>query len=911
MSTYSAASTPQVNNLSSTPGSASSQSSAGTASVACSPRQLVFTNIDDAVLEDDETGLLGVVVQHEDNQQDAEEDEEATLGTFSALTHMHIGDDMRNSKKVKQNSALSHCNNFLKSYMPAKTEKKEVEVYVPLQELKLAQIPPPKSRDERSPEWFSEMIGCFFYYLATNASKHCSSSRGRISYNTATGYASSIKAYLTNKFRDSQVEIPCFKPTIWKSLRVKLLNAFQDEKQKTGETLTNPHDASSSRDRQAIAVGCLWTNDAQFAEFWQLNNTMTHLSGRSSEVALLRVNHIEEVTVNEFNYQYEILQLLLKRHKNHKEQTLPVFPHRDSFHEDFYFSLIYSYILCEHQSVFLCPTYADKAGTVSDDKFDSQVSSHWKKTFKKLLPMSALWEHSLNPDLTSHHGKKGSNQLLANTNVVSGLAQIFRTGWEVRGFHSLFDYVVGSLIMSHQAGKAVANWTCKQGDNIAGGMPPTATDITVEVEKFRDFVGYIFSRDYDCQWSGTTRLLLVSALLRHYDDVVETIKAKPSNDFGNGGEGHCFVFRVKECLGQAGVSDETFSKWKAEVKDGFFQRNLMAIPLESLRQHFNGESMPTGVLVDPRCLLDHHNSIVASFNVLQGSYRTLVDNSNSNTRLTDSINRSQIELCRSISDQFPKLCDFLEHRFDRQEEYLKAIYGALREGGNVSPLPLTLEKCPPSVGLGFSTPKVTHPSIFSSNKVTPSGDSPSDELERLQDPTLQRYTFYLRQQPKNPTLRQHFCYFFQDELWLAYKKEQSTKEYLNLSNKDKKKIRSGYYRRKELVGFMLRMLDKFPGEKPRGDVDAFQMWKQQLECLASIAEQKVSKLLGKDRVSLSQVEKSDQLKRSKQVGFEYDFPPDTPPEFKELFSTTNLSGNKHSISEHDNIVVHCDPTSPE
>ena len=55
---------------------------------------------------------------------------------------------------------------------------------------------------------------------------------------------------------------------------------------------------------------------------------------------------------------------------------------------------------------------------------------------------------------------------------IAGLAQIFRTGWAVRGTLTIFDYVIGSERMSQQAGKVVSNWHSKAGDTILGGRYP-------------------------------------------------------------------------------------------------------------------------------------------------------------------------------------------------------------------------------------------------------------------------------------------------------------------------------------------------------------------------------------------------------------------------------------------------------
>jgi hypothetical protein len=58
--------------------------------------------------------------------------------------------------------------------------------------------------------------------------------------------------------------------------------------------------------------------------------------------------------------------------------------------------------------------------------------------------------------------RKSANQALSEIPTVSGLAHIFRTGWEVHGFHSVFDYVIGSAVLIDQASKAVSGWTTKR-----------------------------------------------------------------------------------------------------------------------------------------------------------------------------------------------------------------------------------------------------------------------------------------------------------------------------------------------------------------------------------------------------------------------------------------------------------------
>jgi hypothetical protein len=104
--------------------------------------QALFPNIDAAVRSPPDSDVLEAVVAREDAiiNQDVEEDgdDDASILTISTFhTIKHIGDDLRRSAKVKARSAISHCNTFLKQYMPTKTEKKARETYVPLEQLVL------------------------------------------------------------------------------------------------------------------------------------------------------------------------------------------------------------------------------------------------------------------------------------------------------------------------------------------------------------------------------------------------------------------------------------------------------------------------------------------------------------------------------------------------------------------------------------------------------------------------------------------------------------------------------------------------------------------------------------------------------------------------------------------------------
>jgi hypothetical protein len=82
---------------------------------------------------------------------------------------------------------------------------------------------------EEANKWWDRIIGHFFNYLGTTAYKYLDQDRGRISYETATGYASSIKVYYKYKFRTCGPELNVFGETKWRQLRNKLLAQFKED----------------------------------------------------------------------------------------------------------------------------------------------------------------------------------------------------------------------------------------------------------------------------------------------------------------------------------------------------------------------------------------------------------------------------------------------------------------------------------------------------------------------------------------------------------------------------------------------------------------------------------------------------------------------------------------------------------
>ena len=85
---------------------------------------------------------------------------------------------------------------------------------------------------------------------------------------------------------------------------------------------------------------------------------------------------------------------------------------------------------------------------------------------------------------------------MAESSSVPGMAQIFRSGWELHSCDTLFECMCRSFVMSQLAGKTVARWTAKIGDLTVGGQPPTFSDIEGDHSKPQAFTSVLFKDDH-------------------------------------------------------------------------------------------------------------------------------------------------------------------------------------------------------------------------------------------------------------------------------------------------------------------------------------------------------------------------------------------------------------------------------
>ena len=125
-----------------------------------------------------------------------------------------------------------------------------------------------------------------------------------------------------------------------------------------------------------------------------------------------------------------------------------------------------------HGNEHVFPTFLKAVLNTKSNKSDSKVSSLWSNLSDELCNTFETLSDRINAQLSSHCNKKGSNQVMAESPSVSGLAQTCRTGWELHGCDTFFEHICGSFVMSQQCGKALSQWLAKIGDLIVGGQPP-------------------------------------------------------------------------------------------------------------------------------------------------------------------------------------------------------------------------------------------------------------------------------------------------------------------------------------------------------------------------------------------------------------------------------------------------------
>jgi len=693
------------------------------------------------------------------------------------IVYADIRDTQSASSQSKLNQAFKHLDFFLSEYLPQ--VGCDQTIYGRLLPYRGIECNP---TFETADAFWDDLFGRFFEYLATSAYVGRNPKNGRIAYSSATGYASSLKAYFCNNFRKLGPELSVFSQSRWRVLRNKLLLAYKDQAQESGKALSTSHVTSSQKDRQALAVGCFWSGSSELAEFLHLNNAKFHMCGRGSEVAMQRVSALYLKDIAELHYNYRVFSAQVQRSKGGPFQELPVFPHRDSVHEDFYFSLAYNALMSTEMSSYVFPRFASRALQKTNDKKDSRVAALWTFYFKGIRKTFEDLSNQINSGLSSHSDKRGSNQLMADASCSSALAQIFRSGWEVRSVHSLFDYVLGSSKMLNESGKVVSNWTSKIGTVIIGGQPPTLLDIVSETHLVNPFVSACFGIDSESEWSDDIRKVLIASVLRHYQEFCSIILQHPDGAYTEL-ERHPFVSVIKSARMVVGVEQCTFDSWCKEVRAGFISRNLPALPIDLLRKEGADVS---SLCFDARTFTDHFNAVAHAYYVLHTD----------NSRMEDLIGRLNTKV-----DKLTNQTRSFELLFNRQAEVLERLAARL------------------DVVMPPSTVVVAESSSFFHGVNI--HDVPYFSVVSKRWPSM--------------SAKAVFVSWFNDHLAAAFERDKGSNDWKIRPDPEKARIKSLFARVKKVVRCFLTVCNSFPPPKPKDEVE-FTTWYSNLIQMAAEAE---------------------------------------------------------------------------
>ena len=720
-------------------------------------------------------------------------------------------DDHLASKTTKQNNALTHFNYFLKTYCSQ----------IGVNTVEANNIPHygiPKGENNKSIfEFWGKMMGCFFDYMGKDAKVRCDPNGNRLAHGSASQYCSSVKVFFTNKFRDEPIfqQVPVFQENQWKQLKTKLRGKYREGNRALGKRMVEGKASSTREDREAMATGCVWLGTAETAEFWHLLNTQYHCSGRGSEVSLIKPNDLSIVEVNEDVYQYKILQIDVQRQKDGPHQSIAIYPHRDGVFEDFYFSLIYLVVMVGCDTEFLFPKFSLAARKTKGDKSDSKVSPLWTKMCDEIRDTFETLAVRINEKLSSHCNKKGSNQVMAESPSVSGLAQMFRTGWEVRGTDTLFEYICGSFVMSQQAGKAVSGWTAKIGDLIVGGQPPSFDDVEESITGIKRFTNVLFENDTHQRWDAKVRELLVMSLLLRFDQFLNVLETHPDpspkpvedpslrNRFYHD---HLFVCRVKQALDRAHIGEVQFDGWLSEARNAFMCRNIPGVPIEKFSLYGVGKNT---ILMDPRCFVDHFNTI---------------------SHVVQNMNVNMQRLQHQVSD------------IRRNQQCERITASCLFE--NLHKLTKAVERIERHVVGNLPEPSnnALAPNISSVIKFSVSSKALTN-LTSIADVTVA---------------------FFMDDYPTGYQRDLKDELWSDLPMNERKKLRNLYSTIRRSVRFVLMHVDSFP---PKSSPKS---WKESLRSVATIAQEQIRERLGfgdkvitiyklTDHVAIRKLEKSMKL----------------------------------------------------
>ena len=135
-------------------------------------------------------------------------------------------------------------------------------------------------------------------------------------------------------------------------------------------------------DRTAVGYVCLWEGKPSGSSFLHLFNACYHMVGRSSEVSLSKFSDIKMQNVTDNNGSYDVARQGIDRTKTGKYQELCIYPERECFLYDWYWSMAYTCIMDTSDNEYIFPKFAKVVFKSGESKIDSRVSFMFRKIYE-------------------------------------------------------------------------------------------------------------------------------------------------------------------------------------------------------------------------------------------------------------------------------------------------------------------------------------------------------------------------------------------------------------------------------------------------------------------------------------------------------------------------------------------------
>lgn len=235
-------------------------------------------------------------------EEEEEEDGPVVLAPYGSM-------EPRDSKAAKQAYGLLHFDHYLKHHREAPWAD---HTQVPYENLN------------------HDLIEGFMNYLGKDAHQRRNPALPLLMFHSATGYASSVKTYYCTVLYKDRPTPPVFEQAKWHTLRKDLCKMVVDRVKAEGSKLANSKAAATLEDIAQMALLCLWLGNGRAAEFLAIQSSMVTFSGRGSEVAGMRKDHLTAQFHSEQYMDYTRVKQFIHRHKTSVEQDCASYPHRVS-----------------------------------------------------------------------------------------------------------------------------------------------------------------------------------------------------------------------------------------------------------------------------------------------------------------------------------------------------------------------------------------------------------------------------------------------------------------------------------------------------------------------------------------------------------------------------------------------------